>query len=137
MPFTGAVVWVCAENGVITGAVLLLLGRASTEPKAFSGFCAATVARDRMGKWEGTQPGQLVPHGQKDIPDQDPMLSVRRRGGRFVVMAFAFPSNLGLSSPVNQNMNIRYFLFLVFHELYSPVSFKPDAEELWARAGNT
>lgn len=38
-------------------------------------FLSSVLPGHWVGNWEGTQPGQLAPHGQKDIPEQDPKLS--------------------------------------------------------------
>ena len=100
--YYGAMVWICAENSVDnTGMFSLLLSSAYTESRP---FLLLTPPHQRVGwgctrSWEGTQPGQLPPAAQRDIPDHRMSCSAhkaggrRRKGGTFRVTAFVFPSN--------------------------------------------
>ena len=97
-----AMFWICAENSVDnTGMFSLLLSSAYTESRP---FLLLTAPHQRGGwgctrSWEGTQPGQLTPTDQRDIPYRMASCSAykagrrRRKGGTFGVMSFVFPSN--------------------------------------------
>jgi len=68
---SGAMFWICAEHSVDnTGMFLLLLSSAHTESGP---FLLLTPPHQRVGwrcrrSWEGTQPVQLTPTDQRDIP---------------------------------------------------------------------
>ena len=95
----GAVFWICAENSVDnTGMFQLWLSRAYTVSRP---FLLLTPPHQPGGwgcprSWEGTQPGQLTPTDQRDIPYRMTSCAAykaggrRRKGGTFGVMAICW-----------------------------------------------
>ncbi|XP_074989722.1 LOW QUALITY PROTEIN: tubulin alpha-8 chain-like [Calonectris borealis] len=80
----GAVFWICAGNSVDnTGMFSFLLSRAYTGSRP---FLLLTPPHQRGGwggtrSWEGTQPGQLTPTDQMDIPYHMTSCSAIKLGG--------------------------------------------------------
>ena len=92
--------WICAGNSVDnSGMFSLLLSSAYTESRP---FLLLTPPYQRVGwgwakSWEGTQPEQLTPPDQSDIPDHMTLYSAtkavgKEEGGTFGIVAFVFPS---------------------------------------------
>ena len=83
--YCGAMFWICAENSIDnTEMFLLLLSSAYIESRP---FLLLTPPHQWAGwrctrRWEGTQPGQLTPADQRDIPYHMASCSAYKAGGK-------------------------------------------------------
>lgn len=93
----GAVFWISAENSVDIMEMWLLLSSTCSESRPFQLLTPALrVGWGCMRSLEGTQPGQLTPTNQRDIPDHMASRSAYKAVGEgreetLEAMAFCLP----------------------------------------------
>ena len=79
----GAMFWICAENSADTQRCFSSCWAVLNQSQGL--FCFSSHQWGGWGctrGWEGTQPGQLTPTDQRDIPDHVVSCSAYKAGGR-------------------------------------------------------